>query len=340
MGQGFLTPRAIRRAVVLAGLLVAAVVACARPLVYEVDGVSMAPGLVPGDRVTSGPFPPLDRLRVPRRFERWVLATADGEAAIKRVVGLPGERVSLATGDLAIDGTTLLKEPPLLAELGMPVAAGPPSAAERWSMGPREILDDVACDAGKSVVLLPVRDVGFTAVVTVAAAGSDVRGRATVGRTAVTWRLAAGRHAIVAGRLDGHAVAAAWRLPDAAPATSGRSCLPPGPPSRWSAVVPWAEADSATEQSPPLELSFEPTARIERVDLWRDVLYRPAADGVSEWNLAADAVFTLGDHPAASRDSRHWGPVPLTALRHRVVAMPSRSLKPEARAEGMWHGFR
>lgn len=327
MGHDFLTPRAIRRAVVLAALGAAAVVMAARPRVYEVDGVSMAPRLVPGDRVTSAWWPFRDRLRPPRRFDLWVLAAADGEAAIKRVVGLPGERVALAAGDLVIDGTPVLKEPPLLAELGVSLAADPPPAPGRWSMPPREILDDVACDAGKSVVLLPVRDVGFAAVVTVqAAAGGDVRGRATVGRTAVTWRLVAGRYAVVAGRLDGHAVAAAWRLPDATPAMPARSSLPPGPPTRWTAAVPWAEADPATAQSPSLELSLEPaagaTARIERVDRWRDVHYRSAADGVSEWQLATDAVFTLGDHSAASRDSRHWGPVPLTALWHRVVAMP------------------
>lgn len=327
MGQSFLTPRTIRRAVFLMVLGAAAVGASARPLVYEVDGVSMAPGLLPGDRVPSRWFPFRDRLRLPRRFERWVLATADGAAAIKRVVGLPGERVSLATGDLAIDGTTVLKGPRLLAEVGVSVPDCPASAAGQWSMAPREILDDMACDAGKSVVLLPVQDVGFAAVVNVEApAGGDVRGRATVGRTAVTWRLAAGRQAIVAGRLDGHVVAAAWRLPAAAPAMTERSCLPPQPPSRWSAVVPWAETDFATGQSPPLALAFEPaaggTVRIERVELWRDVLFRPAADGVTEWKLASDTVFTLGDHPTASRDSRHWGPVPLTALRHRVAGGP------------------
>jgi signal peptidase I len=326
VGQGFLTPRAIRRALVLVVLGAAAAVVAARPRVYEVDGVSMAPGLVPGDRVTSVWWPFRERLRLPRRFDRWVLAAADGEAAIKRVVGLPGERVVLATGDLVIEGTPVLKEPPLLAELGLSIAANPPSAPGRWSMPPREVLDDVACEAGKSVVLLPVRDVGFAAVVTVpAAAGGAVRGRAAVGRTAVTWRLGAGRHAIVAGRLDGHAVAAAWRLPDATPAMPARSCLPPGPPTRWSAAVPWAEPDPATVQSPALELALEPaagaTARIERVDLWRDVHYRSAADGVSAWQLASDVVFMLGDHPAASRDSRHWGPVPLTALRQRVTAM-------------------
>lgn len=328
MGQGFLTPRAIRRAVILAALGVAAGLLAARPRTYEVDGVSMAPGLVPGDRVTSAWWPFRDRLRPPRRLDRWVLEAADGEAAIKRVVGLPGERVALAAGDLVIDGAAVLKEPPVLAELGVSLAADPSSAPGRWSMPPREILDDVACEAERSVVLLPVRDVGFAAVVTVSAAadGGAVRARATVGRTAVTWRLVAGRHAIVAGLLDGHAVAAAWRPPDAKPATPVRSCLPWGPPTRWSAAVPWTEADPATAQSPSLELSLEPaagaTARIERVDLWRDVHYRSAADGVSEWQLASDVVFTLGDHPAASRDSRHWGPVPLTALRHRVTAMP------------------
>ena len=310
--------------VVLGGVIL---VAAARPLVYEVDGVSMAPGLVPGDRVTSRWFPFRDRLRPPRRFERWVLATADGAAAVKRVVGLPGERVSIVAGELAIDGTTVLKGPRLLAAVGVPVAAGQTSAAGGWSMPPREVPDDIAWDAGKSVVLLPVQDVGFAAVVTVEApAGGAVRGRATVGRTVVTWRLAAGRQAIVAGRLDGHVVAAAWRLPAVAPALTERSCLPPEPPSRWSTAVPWAEADAATGQSPPLALTIEPaaggTARIERVDLWRDVLFRPAADGVTAWHLATDTVFALGDHPAASRDSRHWGPVPLTALRHRVAGGP------------------
>jgi type IV secretory pathway protease TraF len=326
VGQGFLTPRTIRRAGVLAALGLVVAVVLGRPLVYDVEGVSMAPGLVPGDRVTSGPFPLLDRLRRPRRFDRWVLATADGAAAIKRVVGLPGERVSIAAGDLAIEGTTVLKGPRQLAEIGAPVTAGLPATTGSWSMAPREILDDFGIDAGRSVVLLPVRDVGFAAVVTVyGPSGCAVRARATVGRTVVTWRLPSGRFAIVAGRLDGHVVAVAWRLHGATTDRPGRSCLPPGPPDRWSAAAPWAEADPATDRSPPCALAIEPaggaTSAIERVDLWRDVFHRPAADGVTEWTLAADAVFTLGDHPAASRDSRHWGPVSLAALRHRVAAV-------------------
>jgi type IV secretory pathway protease TraF len=61
------------------------------------------------------------------------------------------------------------------------------------------------------------------------------------------------------------------------------------------------------------------TAVIERVEPWRDVLLRPAADGTAAWQVGADAAFVLGDHPAASRDSRQWGPVPLPALRHRLA---------------------
>ena len=324
MGQGFLTPRNIRRAGALAALGLAAAVVLGRPLVYELEGVSMAPGLVPGDRVTSGLFPLLDRRRRPRRFERWAIETADGETAIKRIVGLPGERVAIAAGDLAIDGTTVLKEPRQLAELGAPVAAGPLPGTANWSQPPQEVLDDVAGAAGRSIVLLPVRDVGFAAVVTVAAGrGGVVRARATVGRTLIAWQLPAGRFAIVAGRLDRQLVAVAWRLHGAAHDMPGRSCLPPHPPRRWSVAEPWADAEARAAASPPLALAIEPaadaTAAIERVDLWRDVFYRPAADGVTEWNLAADAVFVLGDHPAASRDSRHWGPVSRAALVQRVA---------------------
>ena len=318
MGQGYLTQRRVRRAVVLATVGAAVAIVFARPAVYEVDGVSMAPGLVPGDRVTGDAWPFLDRLRRPRRFERWVLATADEEFAIKRIVGLPG--------DLAIDGTTVLKEPRQLADIAAPVSAGPSPTSGSWSMEAREIPDDVAIDAGHSVVLAPARDVGFAAVVAVEdQSGNAVRARAIVGRTAVTWRLRAGRYALVAGRLDGHAVAVAWRLRGTAAARPGRSCLPQGPPDRWSGAVPWAEDEPTTNRSPSLGLKVEPsggaTTSIEQVELWRDVWYRPAADGVTEWRLAGDAVFTLGDHPAVSRDSRHWGPVSRAALRHRVAAV-------------------
>lgn len=314
-----------RRAAWAAGLAAAALAVCGRPAVYEVEGVSMAPGLLPGDRVASAAFPLADRWRSPRRFDRWVLASADGAAVIKRIVGLPGERVAIAAGDLVVGAGPVLKPPPLLAEIGTPLPAPPPLEAA-WRMPPREILDDDARDPGRAVVLLPVRDVGFSAeIVADGSPEATFRVRATVGQTAIAWRLAAGRHAVVAGRLDGHVVAVAWRLAGDPRAGRGRSCLPPAVPREWSAAVPWPEDDPPDGLSPSLELAVEPAAgtnvRIERVELWRDVHWRPAATGVAAWTLGPDAVFVLGDHPAASRDSRHWGPVPRAALRHRVAGV-------------------
>ena len=311
----------------LAGGLGAAVGAVAvwlaLPVRYEVDGVSMAPGLVPGDIVRTGPVPFLDRHREPRRFERWVLAPDDGTPAIKRIAGLPGEQVSLVDGDLVVDGRTMVKGPRILAEMGVPVAATSRAEVD-WEEPPREVLDDAGVDGGRSAVLLPVRDVGLAAVVAVAGPAARVGGRvrAVVGRTAITVRLAApGRYAVVAGRLDGAVVAAAWPL--GTRVDRGRSCLPPAAPEQWDVVASWPGEAGTDERSPRLALTVAAmadgaTAVIERVDCWRDGLLRPAADGVGQWQLGPAAVFLLGDHPAASRDSRQWGPVPMEALRHRL----------------------
>ena len=93
----------------------------ASPGRYEVDGLSMAPGLRPGDVVTTGWFSSLDQLRQPRRHECWILTSPDGSPAIKRVVGFPGETVSIRGGDLTISGQTVLTPPSLLAELASAV---------------------------------------------------------------------------------------------------------------------------------------------------------------------------------------------------------------------------
>jgi type IV secretory pathway protease TraF len=34
--------------------------------------------------------------------------------------------------------------------------------------------------------------------------------------------------------------------------------------------------------------------------------------------MGSGEVFVVGDFPAGSRDSRHWGPLPTAALRHRI----------------------
>lgn len=70
----------------------------------DVEGRSMQPTLEPGDRLLVrpvGPVPPrrgdVVIVRDPRRPRR---------ATVKRVVGLPGERIELRAGRLSIDGVT------------------------------------------------------------------------------------------------------------------------------------------------------------------------------------------------------------------------------------------
>lgn len=297
----------------------------AAPRRFVVEGVSMGPALLPGDIVRSGPFPALDRLRRPRRFERWVLAATDG-LALKRVVGLPGEDVALGDGDLAIAGTTVLKGPRLLAEIGSVVPDGaavslPPEAGWAWSRPAGEVLDDAAFDAGAPRLLVAVRDVGLAAVVDVRAApATDPAGvRILVGDAVVTRPLAEpGRHAVVAGRLDGRLVIATWKVPpDARPAAS-RSCLPAAAPEAWQVADPWP---GDGETAPALAIAgSDGRVGIADVIRWRDVAWRAGADGRTSWTLGVAEVLVLGDHPAASTDSRRWGPVRLEALRHRVVS--------------------
>ena len=332
--------------VILCGLAV-----LAPPSRYEVDGLSMAPGLLPGDVVTTGWLPSLDRLRQPRRHERWILTSPDGSPAIKRVVGLPGETVSIRDGDLAIGGQTVLKPPPLLAELASAVneativAASADAADGRWqrTVSLSTVLDDAAFAPDERRMLFAVRDVGLAAVIHLPESPADhaaVRVLARVGRFVVPWRLkASGRYAVVAGRLDGHVVGAAWPIADAdGRQERARFCLPSPAPVAWDVVRPWPDDVTIDADDTPPSLGLGLTsagspmscgaadAMIERIVVWRDILHRPAADGMVEWRLGHDAFFVLGDFPSGSRDSRHWGPLGRSVFGSRATpVMPTKN---------------
>jgi type IV secretory pathway protease TraF len=301
-----------------------------RPVRHEVAGLSMAGGLMPGDVVTSGWCSWRDRWRSPQRLERWVLSAPDGTAVVKRVVGLPEEAVGIAAGDLSSDGRVVLKSPPLLAELAVPAAGDTmtdPAGEWQWQMPPQVVLDDDASGHPGTRLLVPVRDVGVAAVVRLArtATIATSRLRARIGDRIVTWRLTTpGRHAVVAGRLDGHLVAASWPLTTAA-VPSTRSCLPPQCPPAWQVAIPWP-GDATDNAAPLLAIGLEGDAdsrlELESAVAWRDVLHRPLATDVKTWQLGPDDWFVLGDFPAASSDSRRWGPVPRAAFRHRVFPHP------------------
>ena len=312
----------LRRAAVVVGAAAAVAVAAflARPLRFVVDGLSMAPGLMPGDVVQTGWLPLADRRRTPRRFERWVVTPPDGGAAVKRIAGLPGEDVAIRDGDVVVDGAPVLKGPAVLAGMAVPLPLPIDVATSRVSLPPDEVLDDVAFAREVNRPLETVRDVGLVALVTTGTAASRVR--LTLEGTAVTWRLPAVAHVwLIAGRLDRHLVAVAWRDRTAAPAEDRRSGLPRRVPDAWSFAAPCP--DDFLHASPPrCTVATDGDARIERVAAWRDVHLRVPADGTASWRLDATSYLMLGDFPTGSIDSRHWGPLNATAVRCRLATSP------------------
>jgi len=322
--------KAVRLAVVLGGVAGLGTAFLAWPSRYELAGVSMAPGLSPGDVVVTDWWPRAGRWRKPTRWERWIVTLPDGSTGIKRVVGLAGETISIEGGDLTADGKIVVKGPRVLAEIGSPLpAAGgrPTGAVTSWSHPAATIVDEApfAPDEG-SRRLLPVVDAGCAAVIRVPSTG-PARLRARCGPLGVLWRLPPrGRYGVVIGRVDHRAVASAWRIEStAADPVVGRSCLPPGAPEAWHVSRPWPSEDDADGRAAELSLHVEGVtdsastdAVIERVDLWRDALYRPAADGTTRWELGPGRLFVLGDFPSGSRDSRHFGGLPEHAFRQPI----------------------
>ena len=73
---------------------------------YKVQGHSMAPTLCPGDYVLTRT--PGASTRAPRRGDVVVAAMAGG-SRLKRIVGLPEERLIFTEGMLLVDGDRLLE---------------------------------------------------------------------------------------------------------------------------------------------------------------------------------------------------------------------------------------
>ena len=97
-----------RTTAIVGGLAMVAVVAAAlavrrarlEPML--VNGGSMRPTLGPGQRIAVAPL-----VRPPARGDLVVLRSPRQVEVVKRVVGLPGERVRLRSGRLEVDGRTV-----------------------------------------------------------------------------------------------------------------------------------------------------------------------------------------------------------------------------------------
>lgn len=327
-------------ACVAAGLV--AITATA-PSSSVVVGRSMLPGLADGDGISIRGWSP--RWRPPQRHERWLVRMPDGTPVVKRIAGLPGEQLTLVCGGLMIDGEPHVPSPEHLRETASRVGGGfwntrhlsgvtwreyqhrvedltkDVHDTERLVPGP--IYDSLDEDAEERRLLHPVSQVGIAAVVEAVAGSVPADVFVRVGPQAAAVRLRVpGRYQLLVGRLAGQFVVSAFPIDDRGPSQPlfPTSPLPWPAPATWSLITDAAPL-ATTKRAPLLAvgvLNSDPhdaaTTTFHEVLIWRAAHLLPAPDGTHTWTIPAGHVFLLGDHPAASRDSRHFGPVATSTL--------------------------
>lgn len=292
-----------------------------------VVGSSMAPGLAEGDRVV------VDRASIAwRSLQRWerVVTRSPDDArrlAIKRVVGLPGERIEFRQGDLWVDGKIVRKS--LAEQLAMRVLVHRQTPSDdRWRKldtdpqsqiyrhpGDGVLRDELAINRLVSRRLNAVADLMLTCQVEpptdlpwqaeLAAAGKSLQLRLAAETWRVTLDSPAGRVAR-GGKLPlnsgGKRIAVVLSLFDrqALVALNEQPLVELPTPG-----------DSTPQRASPPRL-VTPAAGTHELAVWRDVYYeqRPIdlapADPAGGWRLGADRWFLVGDNQAISHDSRSW----------------------------------
>ena len=341
------------------------------PLSGQIEGLSMAPGMRNGEVVSWVPAQ-VDE------YKRYVpvICKHKDELVAKRIIGLAGESVRIVDGELVKDGEMLRKTPRLLQQFGLIIDRKTSSwrdATQSWRqsnniwvcehVSPKHfawltfhpessagvvpaidgvrIYDDVPWLSKETRRLNIVQDVGISAVLDIDlhdGCGLEI----LIGKNQHMARLVArkqGRLAVLAGRLDGQFVVAAWPMPRSHQEVSeghrdGSVPFAFEVPEEWSAESAIAYEEHQSQDLSSLVLGIrlltegdEVSAQIctvtaEKLLVWRDIQWLATANK-SEWSVPAGHVFVLGDCPAASRDSRHWGPLPIDVIQGTIL-QPSR----------------
>jgi signal peptidase I len=340
------------------------------PLSGRVQGMSMAPGFEDGDVISW-------QRGKETSFTRYtpVVCQLEKELIIKRVIGLPKESVRIADGELFINGEKIQKSPQLLKQFGLMIDDQADSWRDsthswiqtnnRWScnhvsskhtswleFSPESSLsvlhnedglrvyDDASWLMEETRSLNSVQDIGISVVLDIRLQEGNslevlVKNGQAIARVVVKRQ---GQLAVIAGRLDGQFVIAAWPIPRKRQAGEiyddrnkyVRSELP----AAWSARLNVPNKKNLAHSVPTLAvgikslsvqgklLSDEPCiVKAEAVCVWRDI-YWLATPNKTKWNVPKDHIFVLGDCPAASRDSRHWGCLPCDAIQGKVLREP------------------
>lgn len=299
---------------------------------------------------THGDARPGDLIFVDRRIRggaspaRWdvVLAQQPEDASklcVKRVVGLPGERIALINGDVWANGRLLRKPLEAQRRLRLPVheeaaacrrwraetggwrpegngwrigGAGGTLAYRHSAAGP--VTDGHPYNQRVTRRLNDVRDLMLTANLTMAP-GASVTLALSSGAEDVAAKLSAGGAELL---LDGRL--ACSRSTEVENENAGRTVtlslfdrlalLAVGDRTVATAPLALPTPGAVAPPAASVAVSGGPVS-INRLTLWRDVYYeaRPEGPGAAHgWRLGLDRWLLIGDNQAISRDGRDWAP--------------------------------
>lgn len=319
---------------------------------YRVVGESMEPSLVAGDWL---------RLRrgLPERDELVIFHEPDsGKLGVKRVVGMPGDRVQVLGGDVLLDGKVYQRRlhsvtdlVPLLDDAGESAARrmhfegdAMEVTADGWTVNGRaRAFLDTPPNGGyllrgeKRDAVQPASDLGLEVEYQLNSSNSSLELILRKGQSVFTASLAGGGRHLILKRQDGaegeeevllrKELLRAEDSEDVAVHRGGTAFFTIADQGLTVVLNGEVFLDHLPFAPPkPLSLTGIPAdfpqvehagvggygmVEIGRIRLGRDVLRQSGgtfATGVG-LQLADGQYFLLGDHPAASRDSRHYGAV-------------------------------
>ncbi len=297
------------------------------------ESISMAPTLIPG--AEGGDSLILvdltaHRRSAPERGEIVVFRPAPSRSTsfVKRVMGLPGERIAIRHGEVEVDGKALVKERELLDRVAVPLherGFEPKEGGTSWSH-PAPVQNAFRLPNGS---WSPARGSCLDLVCRV-----RVRRGELPGSVSIVWREVAGGNCSVALNDHGHGagvsvlgreVAAGVDFKLAAGRTVEIWCT--NADGIFRVEIDGRELARANltrrgrEASVDILLEGE-SVEVLSADLARDLVYLPLSkDPAKAWVLGEAEYFALGDNAAESRDSRHLGPIGAEELVGRATAV-------------------
>jgi len=277
-------------------------------------------------RMTDAPVVPGDRLFVNRagllfhRPQRWdvVVFRRAGELTVKRIVGLPGETLTIRNGDFYVNGQLLAKPWHVFCKTALPVI-NRQSLAERPAglhIGP--IVDDLPYNAAESRRLNQCHNVGLT-FLTMASQTRPIiiEFQCADHKLTCTWEPSTKRMSysvddtlrgevrdvtdIAASDPHGLRIGIGLLQQRLVVAVNDRSAMDISLP------------DSAFAQEPVIAtVRGLDTATAASLRVFREVYYTSVANAAlinaPEYHLGADEFFVVGDNSSISEDSRQWDP--------------------------------